>query len=318
MSMTSGNGRLSELERQVDDQRRRVEQRIHDIQDQLSPGHLLDQALRYTRHGGAGFANSLGNAVAANPVPAVLLGISLAWLAAGPKHPSPRQLQRPHLPHARVSNAGLQRTRHEMNEAGEWFSHFVDDAGTEYRARADETGKRLGHFMDSAGRGFGGFVDEAGRRVETFRDEAGNLLEDVANWSSHTFDDIGEALGGAMENVAGEASRMGDDLQRRAGEMKHSIAGLIHEQPLVAGALAFAAGAALGTALPPTAEEDEAFGREADKVKRGAEKAATGLYREGKKRAEDLYEDAADAVRSAHDAGKSAAERSGERPPRPN
>ena len=58
----------------------RVEARIGEIKDKLSPGQLLDEALSYTKHGGAHFASNLGGQITANPLPAALVGIGLAWL----------------------------------------------------------------------------------------------------------------------------------------------------------------------------------------------------------------------------------------------
>ena len=304
MSMMENNDRLSDLEREVDDQRHRVEQRIQDIQDKLSPGQLLDQALRYTRNGGADLAGSFGQAVTANPIPAALLGVSLAWLMMGPKHPQ-QHAHRPSYPYARVSGSGLQRTRHEKNDAGEWFSHFIDDAGAEYRARADEMGRRTGHFLDASGKKFGGFIDDAGNRVDKFRDEAGNMLDDAVNWASHMFHEASEAISGTTDDLSHGASRLGGRLQRQATDMRHSLSDMMHDQPLVAGALAFAAGAALGAALPPTEQEDELFGQQSDELKEQAEKEAASLYKQGSEQARELYNEASEAVGSAYEAAKS-------------
>lgn len=319
MSMMENHDRLSDLEREVDDQRHRVERRIQDIQDRLSPGQLLDQALRYTKNGGADLAGSFGQAVTANPIPAALLGVSIAWLMMGPKHPHPQSQgqHQPNYPYARVSGAGLQRTRHEKNEAGEWFSHFIDDAGTEYRARADEVGRRTGHFIDASGKKFSGFIDDAGNRIDRFRDEAGNILEDAVNWASHMFQDASEAIGGMASGLSRGTSDMGGSLQRLAGQMRHSLADLLHDQPLVAGALSFAAGAALGAALPPTRQEDELFGQQSDQLKQQAEKEAASLYKQGSEQARELYNEASEAVGSAYEAAKSTVtSEPGSNPPR--
>lgn len=319
MTINGNSEHLSSLERQVDDQRQRVEQRIHDIQESLSPGQLLDQALRYTRNGGADFASSLGNAVTANPVPTALLGISLAWLMLGPKQPTPEQRHmQPSYPYARISSTGLQRTRHEPDESGDWYSHFIDDAGTEYRARADEMGRRVGHFVDTTGKTFGGFVDEAGHRIDQFRDEAGNALEDAASWASHTFHDVADAAGHLADNVTNQASAFGASVQSQAGQVRQSLTDLLHERPLVAGALAFAVGAALGASLPPTEQEDDLMGSQSDEVKRSAEGAAARLYVDSKERAKDLHDEVVEAVGSTYESAKSTVAGSAEVPQRPN
>src|SRR5690606_34383864 len=83
MNRYNGHKSSAELEREVEAQRHHLEQTISEIQSRLSPGQLMDQALSYTREGGGRFASNLGRSVSDNPLPATLLGISLAWLMAG-------------------------------------------------------------------------------------------------------------------------------------------------------------------------------------------------------------------------------------------
>jgi hypothetical protein len=80
-------------------------------------------------------------------------------------------------------------------------------------------------------------------------------------------------------------------VQQQSDMLSRQIASLFEQQPLVAGALAFAAGAALGATLPHTPQEDQLIGEQADKVRRQAGRAAANLYERGKERAADLYED---------------------------
>ena len=51
-------------------------------------------------------------------------------------------------------------------------------------------------------------------------------------------------------------------------------------------------GAAVGAALPHTAQEDELLGEQADKLRGKAAKQAGKLYEQGKEKAAELYEDA--------------------------
>ena len=67
-----------------------------------------------------------------------------------------------------------------------------------------------------------------------------------------------------------------------ASRAKREAAGFFYEQPLVTGALALAAGAALGAALPRTRREDEAFGSYRDQLFEEAER----VYSEERARVE--------------------------------
>lgn len=287
----------AELEREVEAQRQRVESRIGEIRERLSPGQLLDEALSYTKHGGQHFAANLGETVSQNPLPAALLGVSLVWLMTGkgPKigaqnggHVGPRTPE-PEYPYATVQGS-MRRVSHAAGDDGLWYSEFEDTMGKRYRAQSNEHGHRVGAFLDQAGRKFGGFIDETGHRVRDFSDEAGNRLDDAMGWASHRFHDVQQMVGEAIGQVGQQAQRMSGLAGHQLSKANRAASDLFADQPLVGGALAFAAGAALGAALPHTPVEDKALGKVADKVRAKATDVASDIYEEGKSRAGDIYE----------------------------
>ena len=312
----------AQLEREVEAQRNQVEARIGEIKDRLSPGQLVDEMLSYTKSGGADIAQNLGRQITANPLPAVLLGVSVAWLMSSNQTapapapvatPAPRRRE-PDLPYARVSG-GLKRVEHKADEAGKWWSEFESTTGDRFRAQSNELGERAGHFTDKAGKTFSGFIDDTGNRIRQFQDEAGNTLDDAMGWTSHSWSDMQNAIGTQMNNVAQSARDLRDNVSSGAQDLGHTvqtqtdqfarqIGRLFNDQPLVAGALAFAAGAALGATLPHTAEEDRLVGKSADKLKSQAADAGGRLYEQGKEQVSDVYEDAADKVADLYDGTK--------------
>lgn len=72
---------------------------------------------------------------------------------------------------------------------------------------------------------------------------------------------------------------------------------LWHEQPLILGALGLAAGAIAGAALPPTEEEDRAFGELRDRAMDRAKAAGADRAREARERAGEAAERARDRIR---------------------
>jgi ElaB/YqjD/DUF883 family membrane-anchored ribosome-binding protein len=202
------------------------------------------------------------------------------------------------------ATGGLQRIGHAADEHGVWHSEFVDDAGRKYRAQADEHGNRAGHFVDDAGRIFSGFIDETGHRIDQFRDEAGNLIAETSGWASHAWHDMRDAIGRNAQGVAQAAMSMGSNVQSQAAQLTSSATSLLRDQPLIGGALAFAAGAALGAVLPHTEQEDRAVGDIADDVKREAAKTAGKLYDQGKEQAAELYEEASEKVGEVYEDAK--------------
>ncbi|MDB5507462.1 MAG: nutrient deprivation-induced protein [Devosia sp.] len=341
----------AQLAREAEEQRQKLDQRLDEIQQRLSPGQLIDEALSYTKHGGGEFAGNLAHAVTANPLPVALVGVGLFWLIAGggvqaaaaqlqghSSQPQPAAPRYPAYPYARVGGSEMQRTRHEQDETGEWYSHFADDLGKTYKAKSNESGNRIGHFMDDTGKKFSGFIDESGNRVEQFRDEAGSILANASEWASHTWHDVTDAvsstlqsglnsaanlggqltrqagnLGGQMQNHAGnlggslqhQASNLTGQLQSGANQASRMMSSTLYQQPLIAGALAFAAGAALGATLPHTSQEDEILGAASDKAKREAGKLAASAYEKGKEQVAEVYEDVSGKVGAIYEDAKS-------------
>jgi ElaB/YqjD/DUF883 family membrane-anchored ribosome-binding protein len=196
-------------------------------------------------------------------------------------------------------SGSVRRTGYSTDESGNRFSHFVDDAGKKFRAATDAQGRRAGHFIDDAGNRFRGFTDSTGSAIQHIRDEAGNLLDEAGNWASHTWrmvrqrmhdarDTAGRGLGGGRRR----AGRAGAAVQHQFGHLNDTLIHQFRDQPLVGGALAFALGAALGSALPHTEQEDALLGEAADNVKGMATEQAAGLYEQGRQKTTELYETA--------------------------
>lgn len=317
----------AELQREIEQQRSRVESTIDQIQDKLSPGQLVDELLAYTKGGGGEFLTSLQRNVTANPLPVALLGVSLAWLMAKPAGASEPGTSKSDgqwddsinqrrgyaaddyaaddydeyedYPVTVISGESLQRLGNTSDEHGNTYSEFADDSGKKFKALTDSSGKRAGHFVDEAGNRFKGFTSAAGTRVEKFRDEAGNLLDEATGWASHTWQRAREKMHDARDAMSSGAasgrSRAGhatNAARRQMDSLNQTILTQFRDQPLVGGGLAFALGAALGTALPHTAQEDTLMGDASDTVKGKAAESAADLYEQGKGKATELYETA--------------------------
>jgi hypothetical protein len=70
------------IERDLEDTRSRLDATIDALQQKLSPGQMVDQAVTYFKEGGGvEFTNNLGRTVRDNPLPVLLIGAGVAWLA---------------------------------------------------------------------------------------------------------------------------------------------------------------------------------------------------------------------------------------------
>jgi ElaB/YqjD/DUF883 family membrane-anchored ribosome-binding protein len=336
MAYESENKSAAELEREIQDQRSRVENTIDQIQERLSPGQLIDELMSYGKsHGGGDFVANLGRSATSNPLPIALVGIGLAWLMAKPAGNNDAaksdavdsdrawndsinarrgydkgSTDEDNYPVTTINGSSLQRLG-RVSDHGHTYSEFTDDAGKKFRALTDEAGKRAGHFVDEAGDTFSGFTDSAGAQVKHFHDEAGNLLDEASGWASHNWQKVREkmhdardAIGSGRSQAGGRLGQTGASLQQGADQLSQTVLSQFRDQPLVGGALAFAIGAAFGSALPHTAQEDALMGEAADAVKAQAGSQAADLYDQGKEQVAELYEKATEKAADLYDEAK--------------
>ncbi len=318
MSMSEPNS--SQLQAEVERQREKLSADIDRLAERLTPGRMLDEVLARTKNGGGEFLSNLGHSATANPVPVALLGVSLAWLMARSGETSANAARRRvqpsgtdgrELPLASVTGKSIRRVAHEPDASGQMWAHFSDESGRRFKAKSDSLGRRAGHFIDDAGKSYRGFVDSAGEQIASFQDEAGVALDDLAAWAADTWSAAGDAVSDATdavrsgtESVARRASEAGDAIGDGARRLNDTIASAFVAQPLVAGALAFAVGAAIAASLPHTEMEDEFLGDPSDDLKEQAGEQAEQAYADAKEKVSEVYSKVNEAVAPvAHEAG---------------
>ncbi len=196
------------IERDLEQTRARLDATIDALQQKLSPGEMIDQAVDYLKTSGGGeFGQNLMATVKQHPIPAALAGIGIAWLLAatarGPQPvavPPPRPRQEPDYMPAHEAWQDEYRTTH-----GAYADAAVEDY--EDRLRAAETGIARGAAEDEeayhdrlyvargevfglrkdeheAGSSFRERVDAAasaaGERYREWRDRAGAMSQNMA------------------------------------------------------------------------------------------------------------------------------------------
>lgn len=329
----------ADIEREIENDRERIGEKLSAIQDKLTPGQLIDEGLGYLRSsGGAEYFGNFGNSVKANPMPLALMGVSLAWMMASSGSSSSSSTSTSgyagvnrasratsDYPLATVSGS-MRRTGPPQMENGQHYAHFTDTAGKRYRAMTDTTGRRMGDFMDDAGLMFRGFADQTGRRITDFTDETGSMIDDALGWAADTwaaardqassmFDSVTSTVSDSLSGMgrsfsSSSSSAMGGvhdamgGMQDQAGRLNDMIMRTFRDQPLVAGALAFAAGAAIGAALPHTDREDQLMGDTADSIKDDLGERASDLMDQGKQVASDVYDKALNVAGELHDTAR--------------
>ena len=79
--MTTEAERLEALAGSVAEERARVDETVKEIQHKLTPGQLIDEVMRQGGEPARNALAGLGKTVAAHPIPALLMGAALVWLA---------------------------------------------------------------------------------------------------------------------------------------------------------------------------------------------------------------------------------------------
>jgi hypothetical protein len=313
-STDPGNKSAAEIEREVRQQRADVERTIDAIQDKLSPGQMVDQAMTYLREGGGGeFFRNLGDSVKHNPVPVALIGVGVAWMMASSGRRN-GHVERDYwieedfeeydeLDELGPYDAGVYATsRHPYGTAAGTASSGLNEAGTgEAIHPASES---WSSSDDDSGPGL---ADRAKATAADAREKAQELRRRARDAASGAKASVGEMGARARSGMA----RAGQDMSARAHQTgasarrygRRAQQGFLHtldQQPLVLGAIGLAVGAVLGGALPSTEREDRLMGDTRDRLKRRATEAGR-----------EQLDKAGAAAGAAYDAARDEAERQG-------
>ena len=280
-STDTGAKSAAEVEREVRQSRAKVERTLDQIQDRLSPGELVDQAVTYFRRsGGVEFARNLGESVKHNPMPVALVAVGLAWMMMSGRRPD--------------DDNGYGRSAYwdddlvggEPQASPVYSSEYAALPGD--AAESWHAGREPGHGGDDDD--LGDTADRAWNTVRRAKEKADDLVDRGRRAAS---DAVEGATAGVESMTASARASMASarhgvrDARAQAARYgrraRQGVLETFYQQPLVLGALGVAVGAAIGAALPPTTTEDELLGDAGDRIKRDAEK--TGREQLAKARA---------------------------------
>jgi hypothetical protein len=246
----------ADLEREADSARDAVEGTLHELEQQFSPRELVHRVIDMVKRNGGDFGENLVAQVRNNPIPMLLTGVGVAWLMTSSKRGSQGYGNEPNRFDAR---------RFDQERAG----------------AAEAGGSGVGDRWSSA--------------VDSMHDTAAgatNAAQDVMSATATAARGAASTIRGAADAASGVASRAASATRQSAESMAQAsrlgvqrvadgYSYLSRQQPLVLGALAVVAGAAIGALLPSTDNEDEWLGAASDEAK-------TRLKNEAQSKADDL------------------------------
>jgi hypothetical protein len=314
------------LEQEVNAERHRVAETLDALQDKMQVGNLVDDVVRsFSRYGGD-MAGNLGRQVRQNPLPLLLTGVGLVWLISSSGRSRPRHYDEDYLwdvddddlyeedfvgtrrygtaSGARpYGTAGVGGTYDEGSGTGGTMRGAAGSAASGVSGAAGSAARGVGSVASSAASGVshaaGTLASGVERAAEAVRSGLGSAASAVTSGARGAFSGA-RHTGGSVRESAYRASRGAYDA---GGYTVRRLDDMIHDHPLVMGALALALGAAIGGALPRTRTEDEYLGEYSDQAKEAAREAAEREYEKGRRvagavadEARHIYEEKAEEV----------------------
>jgi ElaB/YqjD/DUF883 family membrane-anchored ribosome-binding protein len=199
------------LEREIDQQREDINHLVDALEDKLSPGQLFDRLVHFGKGNGREFIENVGQAVKANPLPALLTSVGLLWLYASRNEPAPP-------PGARGGDGDGQGIAGRARELGGEVSDTVSDAWDQARDRVTDTASRL---ADTTRDARASLVHQKDRVVQGYN----QLLRDNPLALGAIGIAVGALLGVALPATETENRLMGqasDDLADKARQAMQS------------------------------------------------------------------------------------------------
>src|SRR5690606_13795561 len=264
-----------QLEREIDATRAELLATLEELEHRLSPADLMNQFWSQLRRHGGEYGGNLGRTLKENPMPVLLASIGIAWMmASSGRH------------HNGESMYGARRYDGNGNGNGNGSGRWRETG-----ERLRESGERMGERVRERMHG-------ARQRMHDVRDRVHGMRDSMR----HRSDGAREGVVSARERVTSStqhmrerARSMSSSARRGAYRSRSGFGHLLEEQPLLLGAIGLAAGVIAGAALPPTEQEDRAFGRARDRALDRAKRAGA----EGARRARERAEAAAESTKSA-------------------
>lgn len=287
-----------EIERDLEQNREGLQHTLVALQQTFTPDAIFRSLTdNVGRHGGE-FGRSAADAAKGNPLALAVTGIGLGWLMFG-RGPSADRIG----DEARRSRDGTPLFGGTRDtDYGEGAEARIGPRGPVPEGggpswfegnQGPSAGQRMRAGLHGAQRGAS---DRAGR----VRDRSSDMARRLSEGTEHMGEGARERIVAARERAI-LASEQADRGMRQGADR---AADFFEEHPIVAGALAFAVGAAIAGSLPRSRYEDEHFGAESDRLREEAER----VFAEEQAKAERVAGAALDEARSVGEEARSEAD----------
>lgn len=208
---SESNKSPAQLEREIDEHRRHIEETVNVLETKVSPQHLWEQALSHGAGGGKEFAARLGQTVKSNPVPAVITAVGLAWLYAGDR----REMHG--NGHGNGQGNGSRRLHDLAEGASDRLGDMKDKAGDSAHGAMDSArhaAHSAGHQAHRASEGFQHMLETNPLPLGAMGIAVGALLGAMIP-TTHKEDEL---MGAASDRLADQARDKAREVKDKVGD----------------------------------------------------------------------------------------------------
>ena len=235
------------IERDIDATRADMRATLEALERRFSFERLLDMTVGRIRERGGEFAGNLTNAATQNPIPLLLTSIGVGWMMLASRRGS-------------SGNGGY------YSGSGDYAGDGEQHEGTGMlREKAQHLRERAGHIRERATEAADkvrGAMDSTRETVHGAMGSVHSAMDSTRESWKHAAESSRHTLGNTAESLRSGASRAAEVTRAQAERMNR----LLHEQPLMLGALGLAAGAIIGALLPTTEHEGRMLGEMRNKA----------------------------------------------------
>lgn len=265
-------GDPNEIEKEIRETRAEMSETLDAIGARFQPDYIKEQAKDALRSTARDAGTTMLDTIKANPIPSLIAGLSIGWLIAKGGQP----------------------------DGGRYDRDYEEDYRRRYGRSPDYRGYR------SYGESYGynryntGYREQNADGGESLKDKATDAVGDA----KHKVSDLANQAGDQFHE-------MGDDVQRYGRQATNWLEHQMDANPLAVGAVALAAGALVGLAVPGTQKEDELMGRASERLTEKAKDVAEEKLDQVKAVAKETADEAKEKAREVADTAKEEAKSQG-------
>lgn len=243
-----GSRSSAEIENDIEHTRHELDSTLDALEQKLSPGRLLDQALGMVRDGGSDGSNAAINAFRNHPMPMAMMGLGLGWLAvesSAGKSSANRQAYGPAGPSVPYDpQMGARADEGEDEGKVDRAKDRVSEAASAVGDRTHQTKERMSGAASQAGDAAGDMADRARERAQQARRGFRIQMEEnplvmgaisfglglASGVAAPTTRAEDRAMGEASDKVLETARETGRETAEDFGEVAKSAAGAAKEE----------------------------------------------------------------------------------------